>query len=421
MELLESAVQKLENGSTDEALKILEKLTNSGQDDMLFNVAQVYYNFGFLHEAEQTYSLLLEKYPGEGELLHLQAECFIELGEDLKALELLQSIEQSDPFYLNALLLLADLYQSQGLEEVAEQKLLEAYEVNSNEPVIWYALAEFYHHQGDAYRANLHYERILQKSDFIPDHSIYLHYAESLSLLGQFEKAIPYFEQGLDSEFNLDGLFRLGYTAHKAGNYEKAITTLKKLQVADPQYSTLYPLLASAYEYTGNLDHAISTLKSGLKEDEHNEELYYLLSKMLIQTGSKHEAEHYLTHSFTITPPSLKMSQLYIDLLKEDSRYEDIISHILNVKQQYDEIDPVLDWELAEAYNEVENYSEANALFEKSYPFLKDNSEFLEQYGHFLLQEGQAEKAKLCFKEAMKLNSHLFHLEELILELENRL
>lgn len=374
-----------------------------------------------MHEAEQTYSSLLEKYPGEGELLHLQAECFIELGEDLKALELLQSIDRSDTFYLNALLLLADLYQSQGLEEVAEQKLLEAYDVNSEEPVIWYALAEFYHHQGDAYRANIHYERILQNSNFIPDHSIYFHYAESLSLLGQFEKAIPYFEQGLKSEFNLDGLFRLGYTAYKAGNYEKAINTLKKLQVADPQYSTLYPLLASAYEYTGSHDLAISTLKSGLKEDEHNEELYYLLSKLLIQTGSMDEAEHYLLQSFKIIQPSLKSSQLYIDLLKEDSRFEDVISHILNVNQQYDEIDPVLDWELAAAYNEVENYSEAKALFEKSYPFLKDNSEFLEQYGHFLLQEGQIEKAKHCFKEAVKLDSHLFHLEELILDLENRL
>lgn len=423
MTALEKAIEKIDAGDLNEGLQALEQLKNSSNDEsLLFDIAQIYASYGFLQEALEIVENLLTIYPEEGEFILFSAECLIELGEDLEALEQLRSLKRDSEYYLSGLLLLADLYQVQGLEEVAERKLLEANELNPTEPIIWHALAQFYLAQGDYYKANLFYEKILTESDFVPDQTLYLQYAETLSMLGHFEKALPYFEKGLKSETtNLDGLFRYGYTAYKAKNYDKTIKALTELKVLDPQYSTLYPLLANAYIESGNPKQAITTLKKGIEEDEHNEELYFLLSKLLLQTGEKSEAEYYLQESFKLSNPSIQASHLFVSYLKKEHRYEDIIEHILKLKDQHDENDPILDWELAEAYEELEDFKKASEYYDACYPFLLENSEFLERYGYFLLEEGEQEKAKKCFKKAITLDKNLIHLEELIFDLENRL
>lgn len=422
MTALEEAIQKIEAGKTNEGLKALKQLKNNANDEtVLFNIAQIYANYGFLHEALETAQALLDEYPEEGELILFSAECLIELGDDFQALELLHSIKQNSEYYLSALLLLADLYQVQGLEEVAESKLLEATNLNPTEPIIWYALAEFYLTQGNYYKASLYYEKLINDNSFIADETVYLHFAETLSMIGQFEKALPHFQKGLQSETDLDGLFRYGYTAYKAGQYDKTIEVLTKLQSLDPQYSTLYPLLANAYTETSNANKAIETLKQGLVHDEQNEELYFLLSKLLMKTGKKHDAEQYLKESFALNSPSIEATQLYIAYLKEEQRYDDIIDHIHELKDRHDDSDPMLDWELAEAYQQIEDFESANEYFKAAHPFLKDNSEFLERYGFFLLEEGMVENAKACFTKAVAIDENLFHLEELIEDLENRL
>src|SRR5699024_11877433 len=78
-------------------------------------------------------------------------------------IELLTSISEDDPAYLQALLQLADLYQSEGLFEVAESKLLEAKNIQPDEPIIDFALGEFFFSTGEYQRAIIHYEKL-------PDH-----------------------------------------------------------------------------------------------------------------------------------------------------------------------------------------------------------------------------------------------------------
>lgn len=422
MEILEEAIQKFESGKVDEGLNILKYITKHSKDKtLLYQVATTYSNYGFVQEALDLARKLLKKYPDEEEFILLAADCLIELGDDLQAIEYLDSIQKSSDYYLTSLLMLADLYQLQGLKEVAENKLLEAYHLNQKEPIIWYALAEFYLNQGEYYKASLYYEKLLNDEEYAADETINLHFAETLTMLGQFEKALPYYEKGLKSENNLDGLFRYGYTAYKAENYEKAIQILHKLQQLDPQYTTLYPILANAYVQTKQMEKAIDTLKEGLTYDEFNSDLYVQLSKLYKQTGKHSEAEKYLEKALTLNTPSLETIKTYLSLLKEKGDYEGIIEFIQQLKDKHDDIDPVLDWELAKAYEQIENYEEAHKYYKACYPYLENDSQFLEQYGYFLMEEGYIEEAKTCFTKALEIDDQLFHLEELIEELENKL
>lgn len=423
MSKVQYALEKIESGSTDEGIAILQKLKKEANDETtLFQTAQAFFNYGFLDDALEIAEKLLERYPGDEELILFTAECWIDLGNDLKALELLHSIDETSEHHLSKLLLLADLYQTQGLEEVAESKLLEAQELNPTEPIIWYALAQFYLSQANYYKASLFFEKIMKDDNpFSTDPIVQLNFAETLSMLGHFEKALPYFQKGLQSDQDLDGLFRYGLTAYKANDFEKTIDAFTKLQKLDPQYSTLYPMLANAYVETNNIDKAIEILKEGLRHDEQNDELYFLLSQLHLKKGEKELTEQLLQKSFALNSPTIEEIQFYINFLKEEQRYEDIAEFILELKDRHDDQDPLLDWELAEAYENLEEFEKAGQYFAASYPYLKENSEFLERYGYFLMEEGETEKAIRCFSKAHAIDENLHHLEELITELENRL
>lgn len=422
MEVLAEAIQKFESGNVDDGLNMLKYITKHSKDKaLLYEVAVTYSNYGFLEEALDLSRKLIKKYPNEEEFILLAAECLIELGDDLQAIEYLDKIKTSSDYYLTALLMLADLYQLEGLEEVAENKLLEAYNLNQKEPIIWYALAEFYLSQGEYYKASLYYEKLLKDKEFSADETVNLHFAETLTMLGQFEQALPYYEKGLKSENNLDGLFRYGYTAYKAENYEKAIQILTKLHDLDPQYTTLYPILANAYVQTKQPEKALELLKEGLTYDEFNSELYVLIAKLYMQMKNFSEAETYIEKALTLNTPSLEAIETYISLLKEKEDYEEIIEFIQQLKEKHDDIDPILDWELAMAYEQIENFDEAHKYYKACYPYLENDSQFLERYGYFLMEEGYIEDAKNCFIKAIAIDDQLFHLEELIEELENKL
>src|SRR5690625_1042723 len=126
MEKLTEAMQMFENGQTKGALNILQKLENNATDEATFDIATLYQQYGFFEEAIKLLEKLLKQYPNEGQILVLLASLYIELEQDDLAIHLLNQINNTDDFYGQSLLLQADIYQSQGLFEVSEQKLLEA-------------------------------------------------------------------------------------------------------------------------------------------------------------------------------------------------------------------------------------------------------------------------------------------------------
>src|SRR5690625_2053012 len=121
MEIIMEAVQLMENNDTESAITLLENYAPSATDEEKFMIAEFYMQWGFYNEATGLLEDLLRQYPEESDIKMLLADIFIELEEDKEAIDLLTSISEDDPAYLQALLQLADLYQSEGLFEVAER------------------------------------------------------------------------------------------------------------------------------------------------------------------------------------------------------------------------------------------------------------------------------------------------------------
>jgi tetratricopeptide (TPR) repeat protein len=392
----------LQVGDLDNAKKTFQKILKNGSDEEQFQLAEELYHLGFLEETKQLYEQLLTKYPDEGELKVLLAETLVDMDQEDAALEQLEQIPENDPVYPRALVLLADLYQSQGLFEVSEQKLLRAQQLLPNEPVIQFALAELYASQGRHLEAIRHYEQLLEKGETeIAGTSIHHRLADTLSAGGAFEEALPYYEKALDERLEINTLFGYAFTAYQAGYYKLAIEKFTELKELDPEYHSLYLYLAKAYEHEELLEKSVKTIEEGLKFNEFNKELLAFGGKIAMKLNNLEKAEHFFRQALVIDPSYLEAALQLNRLLLHQERYEEVIELVEMVEKE-GEHDPQLDWDMAVSLQEVEQYEQALKRYQQAYTFFKNHPEFLNDFGQFLLEVGMLKEAYTIYQQLLQ-------------------
>lgn len=394
------AVQLLENKQSDEALKILKDYLPLAPAEMKYSVADVYLQWGFLQEALVVLEDLLDIFPYESEIKIMLADVYIELENDKEAINVLDSISENDPLYLEVLLQLADLYQSEGLFEVAEMKLLQAKKVKPNEPVIDFALGEFFFSIGEYKRSITYYENMLPEIKELANVSIETRLAESFAASGEYEKALKMY-QALEST-DPDTLFKFGFTAYHAKRNDIAINAWKKVIEVDEHYHSVYYELAKAYKEEELIKEAYEIGLSGIKMDEYNKELYFLTAQLAHQLGKIDESEKMVRQAIVLDTDYKDALLFLIELLKEKDESEEIISLIKSAKENGGQ-DALYDWELARAYNELEDYSQALTCYNEASIGLQQDSAFLREYGYFLTEEGKVSKAISVFRNYLKI------------------
>lgn len=417
---VEKAIEKIDRGEIEEGLAQLKTLRETSDHDTLLEIAQIYQELGFIDEAIDVTEELMAFYPEVDELKIFGAELYMEMEREEEALQLLSSISTEGDQYLEALLLSADLYERQGLSEVAEQKLLSAKRHAPNEPVITFGLGEFYLHQGNFNRSILYFEELIKSGHETFNHTpILLRLAEALTGSGKFEQAIDYYEKGLKDDSSPDEWFGFALTTDRIGEHQKTIHALNHLKDLDPQYTTLYPVLARAYIEEGALEEAMEVYLEGMRLDEFNEELYLQAGELAFQLKDNDRAVELLQHALGLDPSNMKATSILIDQYVKAEQYEQVIDLALEV-ERYGDLAPDAMWKTASAYRELENDEHALKRYEIAYNDLKDQAEFLEDYGWYMIEIGKRDKAKDLLQKALAFDPQRIHLEEELIRLEER-
>ena len=110
----------------------------------------------------EVFRTLYHKYPDESELLIYFIEGLMSENQTDEALEYLAQVEPST----EKLMLEADLYQQINMLEVAIDKLQEALDLEPNDPIIHFALAELLYYDGQYLRATREYETVLETGEY---------------------------------------------------------------------------------------------------------------------------------------------------------------------------------------------------------------------------------------------------------------
>ncbi|MDF2855445.1 MAG: hypothetical protein K0Q87_1296 [Neobacillus sp.] len=401
MDRVNKIITLLENGQHNEAIDEYNVVLTNGKPDEKFLLAEELFEFGFLTEAKSLVNSLLEIYPEEGELLVMLGEILVEAGDDEQAILELEKISEQDPSFGQSLLLLADLYQVQGLNEVCERKLLHAKQILPEEVIIDFALGELFSEQGEVEKAIKSYEIVLKEHNEIAGVSLHQRIAELLSASGAFEEALGHYDKALEDKLEINTLFGYAFTALQAGYNQTAIEKFEELRGLDPEYHSLYLHLAKAYEREEDMANSLKTIEEGIRQDEFNKELFFYGGKIAIKLGKTEKAENYFRESLALDPGFTEAALTLNKLFFHHERYEDVIDLISQLEYVEDE-EPQLLWDAALAYNKLDEFSYALDKYESAYTFFKDNEIFLTDYGYFLIEEGKNDRAAEVFKQLQK-------------------
>ncbi|MGX7148863.1 tetratricopeptide repeat protein [Enterococcus ureasiticus] len=388
----EKMLQALHEEELAQAQLMLAEAIRKDDDDTLADLGEELLSLGFLEEAKLVFEHLLTIFPDADGLNIPLAEIAIENNLIDDAFVYLEKVGKDSDSYVQSLLVTADLYQVIGIPEVSEAKLKEAQRLMPDEPLILFALGELYFSNGQFQEASAAYQKLLEEQvTEISNVSINERLGSSHSMSGDFEEAIPFLEKALEEGQTDDRLFQLAFTYLQLHENQKAIALLQQLRALNPHYQSLYLSLGEALQEEEQLEEAQTVLAEGIKENPFQVDLYQLASENAYRLHDTEKAESLLKQALELGEKTdetrLTLSNLYLN----ENRFDEVIEVVQQMEEQGH---PYGEWNLAHAYNELEEFDLAKVHFEQAYQELSHEPEFLKEYAVFLREEGQLEKAK---------------------------
>ncbi|MCH7321251.1 tetratricopeptide repeat protein [Solibacillus sp. MA9] len=399
---MEQLLQAIQEGDIQLVNQLLESFLVDAEPAAQYEIAEALLHFGFLSEADRVFEHLQFLFPEEAQISIDRAGVLIELGEEDEALDLLMAVSDDVPEYPQALLVLADYYQMQGLFEVAEQRINEALQLLPNEPLLQFAKAELLFETGRFSEAARIYEELYEMDKKFAGTILAQRLAEVYRAGAAYESALDFYMEALEEEVTADLLFGSGYAAFQIEKFDLAIKQLEDLKELDPDYFSAYLLLAESYSMQEDNKRALKVIQEGLKRDEYDKSLYLFAGKMALKNSMPTEAIGYLTEAIALDPEYMEAIMVLMSVYSQQESYEEIIS-LYEQLQQYD-----FEWVsiypfVANAFNEEELFDKAYEIYKVAYNEFNEDVEFLEKYCLFLVEDGKREEAKQIAERLVQL------------------
>ncbi|HER5536860.1 TPA: tetratricopeptide repeat protein [Streptococcus pyogenes] len=381
----EKMIASLDQQDLAHAEKYFQKALKEDDADSLIALGEYLESIGFLPHAKRIYLQLADDYP---ELNINLAQIAAEDDAIEEAFLYLDKVSKDSPNYLSALLVMADLYDMEGLTEVAREKLLQAVGI-SPEPLVIFGLAEIdmslqYFKEAIDYYAQLDNRQILELTGI----STYQRIGRAYASLGKFEVAIEFLEKAVAIEYEDETVFELATLMYDQENYQKANLYFKQLETINPDYPGYEYGYALSLHEEHKTSEALRLVQQGLRKNAFDSQLLLLASQLSYELHDRQNAENYLLQAKEVAVDDeeilMRLATLYFDA----ERFEEVIA--LNRET----IDNVLTkWTIAKAYHALEQEEVALALYNEISADLAENPEFLQDYAYLLREFGQFHKA----------------------------
>ena len=398
-------LQALEEQDLTKAEHYFVKALENDPSDLLYELATYLEGIGFYPQAKEIYLKIVEDFPE----VHLNlAAIASEDGQIEEAFAYLEEIQADSDWYVSALLLKADLYQMEGLTDVAREKLLEAL-TYSEDPLLILGLAELdselenYQEAIQGY-AQLDNRTIYEQTGISTYQRIGFAYAQ----LGKFETATEFLEKALELEYDDLTAFELASLYFDQEEYQKAVLYFKQLDTISPDFEGYEYGYSQALHKEHQAQEALLIAKQGLEKNPFETRLLLAASQFSYELHDASGAENYLLTAKEDAEDTeeilLRLATIYL----EQERYEDILD------LQSEEPENLLTkWMIARSYQEMDDLDTAYKHYQELAGDLKDNPEFLEHYIYLLRELGYFEEAKVNAKAYLKLVPDDVQMQEL--------
>ncbi len=381
--------------------KLINKAIDSDPTKDLVSLSNFLFEKGFVDDSIYILKILNKKLPNNDEIKLALAENYIENSQDDEALNLISEIPKNSSFFISAQLDKADLYQNEGLLGSAEGVLLDLQNLSSD-PVVRFALAEFYNSEGENQKAIQLYKLLIRS--------------------------------GINNIGRINLHKRLAFGFAYSGEFENAILEFKQVGIKNLSSKEL-SVLAHAYEETKHVESAIDIYEKNIANFGPKIEDCLQLADLYDQVGKKFQEEKILKESTKINPFSLKASfklalfysnnknyknsnNLLNDILKKDEndlktltllannylhqkKYQKVID-LLSPYVNKDTFYPHFLWYLAKAYYRLNNIGLAKNKIINIGDYFNEDADFLKD-AFFILRNVNRNKAQKYLKKYLKL------------------
>ena len=379
-------VEALDRQELEEAEVQFQQALLEDSEAQLLDLGQYLESIGFYPQAKEIYEQIAETYP---EVYLSLATILAEEGQMEEAFAYLEEIEPDSNWYVASLLVKADLYQMEGLADVAREKLVEAAHL-SDDPIIQLGLAEIdlelerYQEAIQEY-AQLDNREILEATGISTYQRIGFAYAN----LGKFEAAVPFLEKALEIEFDDQIAYELATLLSDQEEYQKALIYYRQIDTLSPEFEGYEYGYALALQAENDREKALEIAKQGIEKNPFDAQLKLLASQLSYELHQPEQAETYLLEAKEVADDleeiALRLTTLYL----EQERFDQVLAW------QNEEVETVVTrWNIARALAALEKTEEAVSAYQELYEDLKDNPEFLEAYVYLLREAGDVTKAR---------------------------
>ena len=398
-------LQALEEQDLTKAEHYFVKALESDPSDLLYELATYLEGIGFYPQAKEIYLKIVEDFPEVN--LNLAAIAS-EDGQIEEAFAYLEEIQADSDWYVSALALKADLYQLEGLTDVAREKLLEALNY-SEDPLLILGLAELDSELENYQEAIQGYAQLDNRSIYEQTGiSTYQRIGFAYAQLGKFETATEFLEKALELEYDDLTAFELASLYFDQEEYQKAVLYFKQLDTISPDFEGYEYGYSQALHKEHQVQEALRIAKQGLEKNPFETRLLLAASQFSYELHDASGAENYLLTAKEDAEDTeeilLRLATIYL----EQERYEDILD------LQSDEPENLLTkWMIARSYQEMDDSDTAYEHYQELAGDLKDNPEFLEHYIYLLRELGYFEEAKVNAQAYLKLVPDDVQMQEL--------
>ena len=398
-------LQALEEQDLTKAEHYFVKALENDPSDLLYELATYLEGIGFYPQAKEIYLKIVEDFPEVN--LNLAAIAS-EDGQIEEAFAYLEEIQADSDWYVSALALKADLYQLEGLTDVAREKLLEAL-TYSEDPLLILGLAELDSELENYQEAIQGYAQLDNRSIYEQTGiSTYQRIGFAYAQLGKFETAIEFLEKALELEYDDLTAFELASLYFDQEEYQKAVLYFKQIDTISPDFEGYEYGYSQALHKEHQVQEALRIAKQGLEKNPFETRLLLAASQFSYELHDASGAENYLLTAKEDAEDAeeilLRLATIYL----EQERYEDILD------LQSDEPENLLTkWMIARSYQELDDLDTAYEHYQELAGDLKDNPEFLEHYIYLLRELGYFEEAKVNAQAYLKLVPDDVQMQEL--------
>lgn len=386
MQNSEKMIAALSNQDLTHANKYFERALKEDDDEMLLDLGAYLESIGFLPQAKQIYLKLRERFPEVNvNLAQIAAE-----DDDLtEAFLYLDAIDETSPDYVSALLVMADLYDMEGLTDVAREKLLLATDI-SPDPLVLFGLAELdldlgHFKEAIDYYAQLDNREILELTGI----STYQRIGHAYAALGKFEAAVEFLEKAIEIEYDDQTVFELAVILYDMEEYQKANLYFKQLETMNPDFDGFEYVYALSLQKENQGSEALRVVQQGLSKNSFDSNLLLLASQLSYEQHDSRSAESYLLEAKQVSDDTEEVLMRLSNLYLEEERYEDVVA------LDDEAIDNVLTkWNMAKAYRQLEDEDKAYEAYHDLEADLYDNPEFLQDYAYLLYEYGYRKQAQ---------------------------